>query len=285
MCQHPTKYSALLVVVGLSVLLLSSSTLAQTKLTAYKNMVRDRSQSHLRPSATIPSTSVENGVWTSVFELFGIKSANNKTDTDNDSKFISLFYDGINQRMRMDAVGMGVSAEFMSTSVLYEVLKFYMNAISVDFCIFEHLHPNSTAYGARIMPFNDKSTVADGGWTIATYKQATLVKSNVIVDQSSAIVGMKPRMTNVYKLDAQSDVAIGLGFFLFNYQGPAFVDVNYYEDVSTKQPVRFEINNLAGFEGVTSFDVVNFKFYGEKDNSANVFSKDIFMFNAKPTCH
>nr|CAG4717075.1 unnamed protein product [Naegleria fowleri] len=251
---------------------------------------------HLRLSSSFSSTSntnlspstVENGVWTNVFQLFGIRSPNNQTDTDNNPKFISLFYDGLHQLMRIDAAGLGgPNALLSSTTVVFETLRFYMNVVSVDFCIFEHLHPNNTNwYGARIFPFSQKKTQREGGFVISNYKMASLVKRGIVIDQSKLIVGMNSqRECDLYKLDAHSDLAVGFGFYLFNYQGPQFVDVYYYEDLKTKQPARFEIYGLNGYKEVTTFDVVNFEFYGEGDDSENVFQKDMFYWNVKPTCH
>ncbi|EFC36031.1 hypothetical protein NAEGRDRAFT_82316 [Naegleria gruberi] len=267
----------------MTMMLVMGQETAKTKL--FKNMI-SRTQNNQNYKGSTKIGSVQDGVWTNVFQLFGFRSANNQTDTDNNPKFISLFYDGIHQRMRMDGAGLGgPAAQLSSTSVLFEILRYYMNVVSVDFCIFEHLHPNSTAYGARVFPFSGKGTVAEGGFTVAKYSGAKLIQSNAILEPSNLINGMQKRVCNVYNLDGKSDLAIGLGFYLFNYQGPTYVDMTYYEDAKTGQPVRFEMKDLGGFKGITSWDVLNFQFFSDKDDSANVFSKDLFYWNAKPTCH
>ncbi|KAL9642489.1 hypothetical protein ABK040_011056 [Willaertia magna] len=232
------------------------------------------------------SSGVDAGVFTNVFQLVAIRNGNNITDTDNNNKLITLFYDGINKRMRYDQISIGgADAQLQSTSVVYDILRYYMNIVSIGFCIFEHVHPNSTAFGPRIFPFNSKGSVQQGGFIMSNYKDAQLIQTNQIIDQSNLVNGLSKRLVNLYKINSQSDLAIGFIFYLFNFAGPQFYDLYYYEDAVTKVPARLMVKGIGGGNVDGVLEVIDTTFYSDKDDSSNVFEKDLFYWNVKDSCH
>jgi len=133
----------------------------------------------------------------------------------------------------------------------------YMNMISQNVCVFEHVDTKPGEAGPRLLPNND--------WVAVLTPTGTATINGILCNHYVIPKGY---------------LASSFLFYTINYFGSNFYELHYYENKATQAPVRFAAQGIdPTVLPDTTFDVIQY------NNVKQPFPAATFSQNTLDTCH